>query len=214
MKRKQNKESSGYHIIGYSLLKARAIPLLLLFSAVIISSIFGYNRYMLYFGYALTAISITAYFIIGMRYRVEKSLKTTSEHIVYFPLAGKVSSIKEEGGKTVINVEKSFLDFIDIRSPHLLCRRDTGDLIIDEIELKIIFTEGKIKMFEEESFKPGNIIGMAQGKVSYTVELSAEHDINLSVGQELKAGSSVITMLEYAPIIEVIDTTIPADEEG
>ncbi|MCB5234196.1 MAG: hypothetical protein LHW60_02975 [Candidatus Cloacimonetes bacterium] len=213
MKNKQNNEGNALHIIGYSLLKARAIPLLLLFAAVIITNFLGYNLVLRYFGYALTVISISLYFIVGLRYRFDKSIIKPSEHVVYFPLAGKVSSIKEIDGKTRISVQKSVLNNIEIRSPHWLCRWDAGDLIIDEIKLQISFTEGNIKIFENESFRPGNIIGMAQGKVSYVVQLNSQQDINLKVGQELKASSSIITMLEYMPEIEVKDDIILANED-
>lgn len=213
MNNEQNNESSALQIIGYSQLKARAIPLLLLFVAVIITTFWGYNPILRYIGYALTVISISLYFIVGLCYRFDKSILKPSEHIVYFPLAGKITSIKEIDGKTRIGVQKSALNNVEIRSPHWLCRWDAGDLVIDEIKLQISFTEGDIKIFENESFRPGNIIGMAQGKVSYVVQLDSQQDINLKVGQELKASSSILTMLEYMPDIEVKDDIVLADED-
>lgn len=198
--------------IAYSMLRARVIPLVALFCAVVISSMWGHSVYLRYFGYGLTALSITYYFLIGLRYRFDKSIKTPSDNLVYFPMDGSLSEIKESAESLWLMINKSSIDSVAIRAPHRLCRWDGNQLVIDEIGMRISFDSGNLQRFDDEGFAPGNIIGMIVGKASYEVQMESEGGHAFEEGQKIVAAKSSLGILEYIPDITVAEESSAEDE--
>lgn len=132
--------------------------------------------------------------ILG-NFRYKEKIAQPEEGEIVSPLEGKIKFIRKSQDLTLINISKSFLDELEIRSPH-------SDSVLEDEMLKLHMPAGTITFrfnaneviwFERPDYSTGNLIGMMIGAGSCTVSLPQGLESRLKEGADISSGQSVIT---------------------
>ena len=128
-------------------------------------------------------------------FRYNEKIAPAPEGSIVSPLEGKLKFIRQNQDLTLVNISKTFLDELDIRSPH-------SDCVLEDEMLKLHLPAGTITFrfnarevvwFERPDFSTGNIIGMMIGAGSCTISLPQGIGTELKTGADISSGRSVIT---------------------
>ena len=138
--------------------------------------------------------------ILG-KFRYNDKIVEPAEGVVVSPLEGKIKFIRQTPDLTLINISKSFIDELEIRSPHdkTVFEEDMLKLPLDIGTISFRFNAREVIWFEHPDFSTGNLIGMMIGAGSCTISLPHGIDSELKVGEDISSGQSLITTIKGEP---------------
>lgn len=132
--------------------------------------------------------------ILG-NFRYNDKIARPEEGLIVSPLEGKIKFVRKTQDLTLINISKTFLDELEIRSPH-------ADCVLEDEMLKLHLPAGTITFrfnanelvwFDRPDFSAGSLIGMMVGSGSCTISLPQGLESKLKEGADISGGQSVIT---------------------
>lgn len=174
----------------------RQIPAILVIIAGICLQYWFPHGGFLYYPALVIALGGIAWdlWILGS-FRYNDKIAAPEAGTIVSPLEGKVKFIRQTNDLTLINISKTFLDELEIRSPH-------PDCVIEDEMLKLHLPAGTISFrfnarevvwFERPDFSTGSLIGMMIGAGSCTISMPQAIQSKLKVGADISSGQSVIT---------------------
>ena len=134
-------------------------------------------------------------------FRYNDKIVQPPEGVVVSPLEGKIKFIRQNPDLTLINISKSFLDELEIRSPHdkTIFEDDMLKLHLESGTVSFRFNAREVIWFERPDFSTGSLIGMMIGAGSCTVSLPHGIDSELKTGDDISCGQSMITTIKGEP---------------
>lgn len=190
---------SSLRRIKLSQLRSQIPALILLVFALALNYIFpSANLYTPALFLALLAI---AWFIfIGLCHRYKQRIPQPPLNALISPVQGKIHSIQNNTDSIQVKIRKIILDSVEIRSPHRDCKLEDGALHLatPQGNISFRFAFSKMEWFEAADFSTGNVVGMAKGAGTCTINLPQVLELKLLQGSTLDAGDVLIEDLTLA----------------
>jgi hypothetical protein len=144
--------------------------------------------------------AIAWYLLVGAGFRFRQRIPIPPPESVVSPLQGKVNYIRSNDDITLVNIRKTFLDMVELRSPNDACRLEEGVLSLNTPSGKVSFRFNirQIRYFDEPDYATGNLIGLLAGNGSCTITLPRALSLAIKAGDTLDAGDPILMNLKPA----------------
>lgn len=170
-------------------------PILVIILGIGLQYLFPHGGF-LYYPALILALGGIAWdlWILGS-FRYNDKIAAPPEGVIVSPLEGKIKFIRQNQEITLINIRKTFLDELEVRSPHPDCvlEEDVLKLHLPAGTISFRFNAREVVWFERPDFSTGNLIGMMIGAGSCTISLPQGISSPLRTGDDISSGQSVIT---------------------
>lgn len=148
---------------------------------------------------AVTLIGIVIYMWFYATYRYNNKIPKPEEGVIVSPLEGKIKYIRTNQDLQLININKTYLDVLEIRCPHQDCILEDEMLKLhrEDGTITFRFNSDKIKWLQTSHWETGDLIGIMPGKGSCTINLPKSYELAITEGQNTAPGQTVITTISH-----------------
>ncbi|MDD2228890.1 MAG: hypothetical protein PHY48_05730 [Candidatus Cloacimonetes bacterium] len=139
-------------------------------------------------------IAIAWYLYIGACHRFKERITVPDGDLLLSPVTGRVKSLKTSSDISLLKINKSVIDLVEIRCPHASCVWEEDKLRVNYHGQSLIFrfeTEHLIR-FEEAVMETGNLIGYIVGSGDCYISIPEPLQTKLKPKEICMAGLSVI----------------------
>ena len=135
-------------------------------------------------------------------FRIRNKIIAPIPQSIYSPVSGTVRFVRSNSDVSLINIRKSFMDFVEIRSPHDDCFWEEDVLRLNHKlgSVTFRFSEKGFKKFDVEEMKAGSVIGIIIGFGSCNITLPSKLELKLSAGKSVDAGETLLYTEGLDPI--------------
>lgn len=180
----------------------RQLPAIgVVFLGIVLPYWFPGAGFLFYPALVIAIAGVIWYMWIWGNFRFNNKIPVPPADDVLSPIEGKLKFVRRSQDITLINITKSFLDVVEIRSPHTrtILEDEMLKLHLDMGTITFRFNTEHIHWLDEPDFASGNIIGMIHGPATCTITLPAGMETALQTPHLIHAGITMITTVKGEP---------------
>jgi len=175
------------HKIKYMQFRRQAIPLLAV-AACMTASFFLPPGYMLY----PTLAAFFWFLMEKITFRTKHKIAVPEDINFVSPVDGKVKSIRKAEDVTIITINKSLLDVVELRQPYPgmnLENDENWSLDMPQGQVMVRLKSSRMRYFENKNVH-GDVIGVVPGGAVITVLAPPAYNVLVVVGQNVFGGET------------------------
>ena len=142
----------------------------------------------------IAIIAVIWYMYVGTCHRFKEKIKVPDGDLLLSPVTGRVRSLKTSSDISLLRIDKSFIDLVEIRCPHASCEWEEDKLRVNYHGQSLIFRfEGEhLIRFVDAVMEAGNTIGYIVGNATCSISIPKPLQTKLKPKEICMAGLSVI----------------------
>lgn len=121
----------------------------------------------------VVGVGVGLFLTSGFAHRFKNKIPVPDEHMFVSPIQGKLRYAHQNEETTVININRIFLDLVEIRSPHPNAFIEDGMLKVKAKNgtITLRFNKLKVRWLPNPDFARGMVIGIIRGHGSCTISV-------------------------------------------